>query len=285
MASLPLSDAPTGTSTQQIPSWAHHLPLPLHAKSQSTPFKKSTHPYLPICPTWKSGNHSRLLILPHPPPVINLHMWVRQGFPDGSDGKESACSKRGLGSIPGSGRSPGGGHDNPLQYSCLKNPMNRGAWWAAVHGVTESDMTERLSTAQWVRQVSKSLHPCLSPSSSSGPPHLSSKLLDHLITVFPVFVFLSLVLIVKWSEVKVAQLCLTLCDSMDYSLWNSPGQNTGVGCLSLLQGIFPTQGSNQGLLSCRWILYQLSYQRSPLSSLDHVLHNFASSGAATVAEW
>ena len=101
MASLPLSDAPTGTSTQQIPSWAHHLPLPLHAKSQSTPFKKSTHPYLPICPTWKSGKHSRLLILPHPPPVINLHMWRRQGFPDGSDGKESACSKGGLGSIPG----------------------------------------------------------------------------------------------------------------------------------------------------------------------------------------
>ena len=46
------------------------------------------------------------------------------------------------GSIPGSGRSPEGGHDNPLQYPCLENPMNRGAWWATVHGVTESDMTE-----------------------------------------------------------------------------------------------------------------------------------------------
>ena len=50
-----------------------------------------------------------------------------------------------VGSVPGSGRSPGGGHGNPLQYSCLENAMNRGAWWATVHGVTELDTTERLS--------------------------------------------------------------------------------------------------------------------------------------------
>ena len=49
-----------------------------------------------------------------------------------------------------------------------------------------------------------------------------------------------------------------------YSPWNSPGQNTGVGSLSLLQGIFPTQGSNLGLPHCRRILYQLSHKRSPL---------------------
>ena len=48
-----------------------------------------------------------------------------------------------------------------------------------------------------------------------------------------------------------------------YSLWNSPGQNTGVGSLSLLQRIFPTQGSNPGLPHCRWILYQLGYQGKP----------------------
>ena len=47
-----------------------------------------------------------------------------------------------------------------------------------------------------------------------------------------------------------------------YSPWNSPGQNTGVGSLSLLQGIFPTQGSNPGLAHCWWILYQLNYQGS-----------------------
>ena len=56
----------------------------------------------------------------------------------GSDGKESTCNARDLGSVPGSGRSPGGGHGNLLQYSCLENPMDRGAWRATVHGVAES---------------------------------------------------------------------------------------------------------------------------------------------------
>ena len=55
-----------------------------------------------------------------------------QGFPGGSDSKESACSARDLGSIPGSGRSPGEGNGNPLQNPCLENSMDRGAWWATV---------------------------------------------------------------------------------------------------------------------------------------------------------
>ena len=58
------------------------------------------------------------------------------GLPCSSVGKESACNAGDLGSIPGSGRSPGEGNGNPLQYSCLVNPMDRGAWQAAVHGVT-----------------------------------------------------------------------------------------------------------------------------------------------------
>ena len=63
------------------------------------------------------------------------------------------------------------------------------------------------------------------------------------------------------SEVKVTQSCPTLCDPMDlYSPWSSPGQNTGVGSLSLLQGIFPTEGSNPSLLFCRWILYGVSHR-------------------------
>ena len=64
-------------------------------------------------------------------------------FLGGSDSKESTCNAGDLGLIPGLGRSPGGGHGNPLQNSCLENPMDRGAWWATVH---DSDTTEQLST-------------------------------------------------------------------------------------------------------------------------------------------
>ena len=60
------------------------------------------------------------------------------GFPGGSDGKASACNVGDLGSIPGLGRSPGEENGTPLQYSCLENPMDGGAWWAAVHGVAKS---------------------------------------------------------------------------------------------------------------------------------------------------
>ena len=60
------------------------------------------------------------------------------GFPGGPDGKESACDARDLGSIPGWEDSPGGGHGNPLQYSCLENPMAREAWWATIYGVAKS---------------------------------------------------------------------------------------------------------------------------------------------------
>ena len=72
----------------------------------------------------------------------------------------------------------------------------------------------------------------------------------------------------KKVKVKVAQSCPTLCDPMDCSPWNSPGQNPGVGSRYLLQRIFPTQKSNLGLPHCRLILYQLSYQgREPINSV------------------
>ena len=63
---------------------------------------------------------------------------VRTLTPSGSDGKEYACNAGDLGLIPGSGSSPGGGHGNLLHYSCLENPMDRGAWWATVHGIAKS---------------------------------------------------------------------------------------------------------------------------------------------------
>ena len=66
------------------------------------------------------------------------------GFPGGAEVKASACNVGDLGSIPGSGRSPGEGNGNPFQYSCLENPMDGGAWWATVHSRKQLDTTERL---------------------------------------------------------------------------------------------------------------------------------------------
>ena len=77
--------------------------------------------------------------LSSPQPPLFMTFYTRQlGFPGGSAGKESACTAGDLGSIPGSGRSPGGRNGNPAQYSCLENPVDRGAWQAAVHGATMS---------------------------------------------------------------------------------------------------------------------------------------------------
>ena len=76
-----------------------------------------------------------------------------------------------------------------------------------------------------------------------------------------------------YMKVKVTQSCLTLCNPMDCP-WNSPGQKSGVGNLSLLQGIFPTQGLNPHLPHCRWILYQLSHQGSP-RTLEWVAYLFS----------
>ena len=72
------------------------------------------------------------------------------GFPCGASGKEPA--KRDVVSVPGSERSPGGGHGNPLQYSCLENPMNRGAWRAMVHRVAKN----------WTQLKQLNMHACIS---------------------------------------------------------------------------------------------------------------------------
>ena len=76
------------------------------------------------------------------------------GFPGGTSGR---CRRRNRqGSVPGLGRSPGGGHGNPLQHSCLENPMDKGAWWATVHRVAkELDKSERLITHIILTNVKK----------------------------------------------------------------------------------------------------------------------------------
>ena len=84
-------------------------------------------------------------------------------------------------------------------------------------------------------------------------------------------------------KVKVTQSCLILCSpGGSYSPWNPPGQNTGVGSLSLPQWVFPTQGSNQGLLHCRRILYQLSDQGSPICYYMQLFSGFPCSTSYTV---
>ena len=70
--------------------------------------------------------------------TTGTYLRASYGLPWCSDGKESACNARDLGSILGSGRSLGEGNGNLVQYSCLENPMYRGAWWATVHGVAKS---------------------------------------------------------------------------------------------------------------------------------------------------
>ena len=81
-------------------------------------------------------------LLPWYLPEIKL-LLPSGGFPSGSDGKESAYNAGDPSLIPGSGRSLGEWHGHPSQYFCLENSMERGTWWATVHGVAESDMTEQ----------------------------------------------------------------------------------------------------------------------------------------------
>ena len=76
---------------------------------------------------------------------FNISSQVTWGFPGGASGKDPPANEGDIsdvGLIPGWERSPRGGPGNPLQYSCLENPMDRGAWWPTVHGVTDSDTTE-----------------------------------------------------------------------------------------------------------------------------------------------
>ena len=94
----------------------------------------------PVCKfkSWNILNFDEVRRSRHGTGVWRLGLCLNPDFSGGSDGKESACSARYLGLIPGLGRSPGGGNGNPLQYSCLENPMDRGAWQFTAHGVAKS---------------------------------------------------------------------------------------------------------------------------------------------------
>ena len=110
------------------------------------PYISMNQPHVYICPYYPE---SRSHLPPHPTrPGPNKLFPSPKIFPvtqHCSDGKESAWNAGAPGSIPGSGRSPEEGHGNPLQYSCLENPMDRGAWWATVHGGCKV-----LDTIEWL---------------------------------------------------------------------------------------------------------------------------------------
>ena len=127
---------------------------------------------------------------------------------------------------PGLGSSPGRGHSNPLEYSCLENPMDKGACWATFHGVETS----------WTRLKQLSKH----------AQHLIQLKFDIKIRIL----ILGCVLVAQLSDSlqpRGLQPTRFLCS------WNSSGKNTGVGCHFLLQGIFLTRGSSLSFLYCRHI--------------------------------
>ena len=147
------------------------------------------------------------------------------------------------GSDPGLGRSPGEGNGSPFEYSCLKNPMGRGAWRATVHVVAKSWIwlcTKWLST-QWPHCNTIATMKTLSPNRAS------SDVKGVICAYVPVL-----------SGVSDSLQTYKLSSTRLFSLWYFSGENTGVGCHFFLQAIFPTKGLNLHLLCllhCRWVLY------------------------------
>ena len=149
------------------------------------------------------------------------------GFPAGSEGKESTRNVGDPGLIPGSGRSPGGGPGYPLQYFGLKNPMDRGAWRAAAHGVAKG------RTLRCRVDTNRTSQSAYSPAQRNSESEWGRSVLSDSAT--------------PWTVQAMG------CSRP--GCWR--------GSCSLLQGIFPTQGSNPGLLHCRRMLYQLGHKGSP----------------------
>ena len=133
-------------------------------------------------------------------------------FPGGSDGKTSVYNAGDPGSIPGLGRAPGEGNGNPLQCSCLENPMDGGAWQATVHGVAESDTTERLHFHFHTKigMVQRRL---------AWPLHKYDMQICEIVHIFWCFPHSSVSKesTCKAGAAKLLQPCLTLCDPMDCS--------------------------------------------------------------------
>ena len=189
------------------------------------------------------------------PPPLEAVLEGIEGFPSGSVVKNLSTNAGDMGLIPGLGRYPGGGNGNPLQYSCLENFMDRGTWRATVHRVAKNWML--LSTWMEKEMATHSSILAWRIPWTEGPGGLQSTGLQRVGHDWATSLFKEYCV----GKVKVAQLCLILCNPMDYySPWNSPDQNTEVGSLSVLQGIFPSQGLNTGLPHCRRILFSCYFQ-------------------------
>ena len=118
-------------------SWLSHLLL-LQNSSWSAVLESST-----LCwSVWESASVNRRWVLQGKDHILFIFVPVRyRNFPGGSTVKNLPANEGDvgdLGPVPGLGRSPGGGHGHPLQFSCLENPKDRGAWWAMAHGVAKS---------------------------------------------------------------------------------------------------------------------------------------------------
>ena len=174
------------------------------------------------------------------------------------------------------------GDGTPLQYSRLENPMDRGAWKAAVHGVAKSrtwlsDFTFTFHFHALEKEMAtySSVLAWRIPGMAGpgGLPSMGSHRVGH------DWRNLAVASSYKYIESIVHESHSVMSNSLWphrlHSPWNSPGQNTGVGSCSLLQRIFPTQGSNPGVLYCRQILYQLRHQGSP-RILEWVAYSFSS---------
>ena len=157
------------------------------------------------------------------------------GFPDSSVGNESTCNAGDPGSIPGSGRSPGERIGYPLQY-----------FWASLVAQLVKNLPAMRET--WVQSLGW----------GDNFYWYHYYLFIWLCWIFVTVRGLSLVAV----KVKLTQLCPTLCDPMDYTVHGILQARILECSLSLLQTIFPTQGSNSGLPHCRRILYQLSHKGS-----------------------